>query len=108
LIGLLKRDEIWWANLPPPVGRRPVLLLSRDRAYQVRTAVTVAEITRTIRQIAVEVVLDQSDGMPTRCAVNLDTILTIPKTLIETQITTLSTSKIQLVEKAIKFALNLP
>jgi mRNA-degrading endonuclease toxin of MazEF toxin-antitoxin module len=62
---------------------------------------------KTIR-IAVEVVLDQSDGMPTRCAANLDTILTIPKALLETQITTLSASKMQLAENAIKFALNLP
>jgi mRNA interferase MazF len=68
----------------------------------------VAEITRTIKQIPVEVVLDQSDGMPTRCAANLDTILTIPKTLLETQITTRSASKMQLAEKAIKFALNHP
>ena len=33
----MKRGEIWWADLPPPVGRRPVLLLSRDRAYVVRS-----------------------------------------------------------------------
>jgi len=103
----MKRGEIWWANLPLPVGRRPVLLLSRDRAYQVRSAVTVAEITRTIRQIPVEVELDQSDGMPQKCAVNLDTIITIPKNLLETQITILSNAKMQLVEKAIKFALNI-
>jgi len=103
----MKRGEVWWADLPPPVGRRPVLLLSRDRAYQVRTAVTVAEITRTIRQIPVEVARDQPDGMPTKCAVNLDTIITIPKGVLQTQITTLNASKMQLVENAIKFALNL-
>ena len=103
----MKRGEVWWADLPPPVGRRPVLLLSRDRAYQVRTAVTVAEITRTIRQIPIEVMLDQSDGMQVKCAVNLDTMLTIPKTLLQTQITTLNASKMQLIENAIKFALNL-
>ncbi len=103
----MKRGEVWWADLPPPVGRRPVLLLSRDRAYQVRTAVTVSEITRSIRQIPVEVELDQSDGMPARCVVNLDTIFTIPKTLLQTRITTLSKTKMQLVEKAIKYALNI-
>ena len=103
----MKRGKVWWANLPPPVGRRPVLLLSRDRAYQVRTAVTVAEITRTIRQIPVEVQLDQSDGMPKKCAANLDTIFTIPKTLLQAKITTLSSVKMQLVEKAIKYALSI-
>ena len=41
--------------MPAPVGRRPVVLLSRDRAYAVRNAVTVAFLTTTVRGIAVEV-----------------------------------------------------
>ena len=63
----MRRGEVWWVNLPRPVGRRPVLLLSRNAAYRVRTAVTVAAITRTIRHIPVEVMLNQSDGMPALC-----------------------------------------
>ncbi len=54
------RGEVWWIELPPPTGRRPVLLLSRDAAYRVRTSVTVAIITRTIRNIPVEVLLGQT------------------------------------------------
>lgn len=38
--------------------KTPVLLLSRDAAYAVRTAITVAPLTRTIRDIPVEVALD--------------------------------------------------
>ncbi len=75
----MRRGEVWWAELPQPIGRRPVLLLSRDVAYSVRTSVTVAVITRTIRNIPVEVLLAQEDGMPTDCVVNLDNILTVPK-----------------------------
>lgn len=69
-----------WIGLPLPVGRRPALLLSRDSAYKVRTSVTVAMVTRTVRDIPVEVPLGPEDGMPAECAVNLDDILTIPKT----------------------------
>jgi hypothetical protein len=29
----MRQYEIRWANLPAPVGRRPVLLLSRTEAY---------------------------------------------------------------------------
>jgi mRNA interferase MazF len=47
----MRRGEVCWADLPPPANRRPVLLLSRNRAYQVRNAVTVAFLTRTIRDI---------------------------------------------------------
>lgn len=93
--------------MPPPAGRRPAVLLSRDSAYRVRAALTVAPVTRTIRNIPVEVLLDQSDGMPTRCVVNLDDITTLPKTLIKERITSLSPEKIHQIEEAIRFALDL-
>ena len=103
----MRRGEVWWAELPSPMGRRPVLLLSRDAAYSVRTSVTVAVITRTIRNIPVEVLLGQEDGMPTKCVVNLDSILTIPKSRLTESITTLSNEKMVEVAKAIFFALDL-
>lgn len=103
----MKRGEVWWANLPSPVGRRPVLLLSRNKAYEVRTAVTIAEITRTIRGIPVEVPLGPHDGLPVKCVANLDTLMTIPKSTLDKPITSLSYSKMQLVKEAIQFALDL-
>ena len=103
----MRRGEVWWGELPAPVGRRPVVLLSRDSAYQVRSAVTVAPVTRTIRNIPVEVQLDARDGLPSRCVANLDDIATIPKTLIRQRIAVLSAEKMQEVEAAIRFALDL-
>jgi mRNA interferase MazF len=104
----MKRGEVWWANLPPPAGGRPVLLLARDKAYEIRTAVTVAEITSTIRSIPVEVLLGKNDGMDRDCVVNLDTIMTIPKQLLVERITVLGGHKMALVNQAIRFALGLP
>ncbi|MBI4823040.1 MAG: type II toxin-antitoxin system PemK/MazF family toxin [Nitrospirae bacterium] len=103
----MKQGEIWWANLPLPVGKRPVVLLSRDEAYSIRNAVTVAEVTRTIRGIPVEVLLGPEDGMPKKCAVNLDTIMTIRKELLTERITLLRSDKLTDIKKAIKFALDL-
>lgn len=103
----MRKCEVWWANLPAPIGRRPVVLLSRDAAYGVRNAVTVAEITSTIRNIPVEVPLDISDGLPKKCVVNLDTIITIPKAHLDTLITALGQDKIKQINEAIKFALDL-
>lgn len=101
----MKRGEVWWADLGALVGTRPVLLLSRDEAYKIRNAVTVAIITSTIRNIPVEVKLGISDGMPKECVVNLDTIITIRKHLIKNFITELDAQKIVKVDSAIKFAL---
>ncbi|MBN1693753.1 MAG: type II toxin-antitoxin system PemK/MazF family toxin [Dehalococcoidales bacterium] len=103
----MRRGEIRWAELPTPVGRRPVLLLSRESAYNIRTSVTVAVITRTIRKIPVEVPLGEEDGMPVKCVVNLDNILTIPKNRLGECITVLSPEKMAAVIKAIVFALDL-
>ena len=103
----MRRGEVWWAELPPPVGRRPVVLLSRDVAYRVRTSITVGIVTRIARNIPVEVPLGPEDGMPQQCVVNLDDILTIPKARLAERITTLSPQKMAAVARAIIFALDL-
>ena len=103
----MRRGEVWWAELSLPIGRRPVVLLSRDAAYRVRTAVAVGIITRTIRAVPVEVPLGMGDGMPQECVVNLDDIITIPKTRLVERITTLSPQKMTAVARAIIFALDL-
>jgi mRNA interferase MazF len=103
----LKKGEVWWARLKPPAGRRPVVLLSRDEAYPVRTAVTVAPLTTTVRGIAVEVSLGTEDGLPKPCVVNCDSLLTIPKSCLESRITRLSERKIDEIHKAIRFALDM-
>ncbi len=103
----MRRGEVWWAELPPPVGRRPVVLLSRDAAYRVRTSITVGLVTRIARNIPTEVPLGREDGMPERCVVNLDEILTIPKARLAGQIASLSSEKMTAVAGAIAFALDL-
>jgi mRNA-degrading endonuclease toxin of MazEF toxin-antitoxin module len=45
--------------------------------------------------------------MSARCVVNLDDITTIPKDLIKQRITALSSEKMQRVDQAIRFALDL-
>ena len=103
----MRRGEVWWAKLPLPVGRRPVVLLSRDEAYAVRNAITVAEVTSTSRGIPVEVELGPEDGLPKKCVVNLDTIVTIRKDLLIERIAILRDEKIEQIDSAIKFALSI-
>ena len=103
----MKRGEIWWAELPQPAGRRPVILLSRDEAYEVRRLVTVAPVTTRIRGIPVEVALGPKEGMPRECVVNLDTVTTIPKDALRERLAVLSRSKMTAVEGALRFALGL-
>lgn len=103
----MRRGEVWWAVLPPPAGRRPVLLLSRDQAYLVRALITVAPLTTRIRSIPVEVPLGPEDGLPSRCVVNLDSLSTIPKSALEARIVPLSPEKLRAADDALRFALGL-
>ena len=72
------------------------MLLSRDAAYRVRAAITVA---RSFSH--------RSDGMPARRVVNLDDLTTLPKVLIKQRITALSAEKIHQIDDAIRFTLDL-
>lgn len=75
----LKQFEIWWAELGGTVGRRPVLLLTRTNAYEYLNKLLVAEVTSTIRHIAVEVPLGRTEGLSKSCVANCDNLRTIPK-----------------------------
>ena len=98
---------MWWADLPPPDGRRPVVLLSRSSAYNVRTLVTVAPVTTRIRGIHSEVRLGPEDGLPRHCVVNLDNLNTISSHLLQRVIIELDQDKMRLVDEAIRFALGM-
>src|SRR3990172_13236764 len=100
----MQRGEVWWAALPEPIGTRPVLLLSRDRAYQVRRSITVALITTTVRSIPVEVPLGPEDGMPRTCVVNCDELHTVARSVLTDRLTGLSGEKIVAVGAAVRFA----
>jgi mRNA interferase MazF len=103
----MRRGEVWWAELPEPVGRRPVVLLTRDGAYSYRTMATVAPVTTTVRGIPAEVELGPADGLPRRCVVNLDNLQTIDQRRLRGRITFLASKRLQDIDDAIHFALGL-
>jgi len=103
----MQRGEIWWADLPEPAGRRPVVLLSRNEAYAVRQLVTGAPITTRARQIPTEVPLGPAEGLPKACVANLDTVTTIPRRALTQLIGPLPLEKLIRVERALIFALGL-
>ena len=101
----MKQFEIWWATLPQPAGRRPVLLLSRDDAYTYLQKVIVAEITTTIRSIPVEVLLHKNEGLTKKCAANFDNLRTISRSALVRRAGTLSKRRHKEVKRAVGYAL---
>lgn len=103
----MRRGEVWWASMPAPAGRRPVILVSRDAAYAVRSSVTVVEASTTIRGIPSEVPLSRRDGLPKRCVANADNIVTIPKQWLTSRIAGLRKTKLEALDVALAFSLDL-
>ena len=101
----MKQYEIWWAELPKPAGRRPVLLLSRDDAYPVLNKFVAAEITTTVRHIPIEVPLGSIEGISKPCVVNCDNLRTISKIHLVKKIARLSQKRVHEVKRAVGYAL---
>ena len=101
----MKQYEIWWANLPAPAGKRPVLLLTRDAGYDYLNKYIAAEITTTIRNIRQEVLLGKKEGLPNACVANLDNVRTISKSALTKRAGMLGPDRHSEVKRALGFAL---
>src|SRR5208283_4684546 len=75
--GGIARGDIRLFDFAPPDKKRPVVVLTRDSAIAYLTSVTIAPITTAIRDIPSQVILNEDDGMKTRCAVNLHNTQTV-------------------------------
>jgi mRNA interferase MazF len=104
----VRRGELYWAKLPPPAGRRPVLVVTRTGVLGVRTSVTVAPVTRTIRTIPSEVPLGRGHGLRATSVANCDTLQTVPKALLGPRpIGRLTPLELVALDGALRFALGI-
>jgi mRNA interferase MazF len=70
------RGEVWLAGIGDKT--RPVLILTRPEVIDVRSLVTVAEVTSSIRGLAAEVDLDhQVSGLDRPSVINCDGLHTV-------------------------------
>jgi len=78
------RGEVWWCELPE-IGRRPVVVLSRDAAIPRLRRALIGPCTTTVRGIPTEVVLEPpEDPIPLVSVVNLDSVESVSVgTLVE-------------------------
>ena len=104
----MRQYELWWAQLPPPIGRRPVLLLTRTSAYAYLNKVIVAEVTRTIRGIPQEVEVGRREGLAARSVVNMDNLHVVPMAQLAERIGRLEAGREPEVKRAAGYALDWP
>jgi mRNA interferase MazF len=101
----LTQYEVWWAELPVPAGKRPVLLLSRPDSYEYLNKFVTAEITTTIRHIRVEISLGPAEGLAKKCVANCDNLRTVSRSSLLKRAGALGRSREAEVKRAVGYAL---
>lgn len=98
------RGEVWFAE----VGRkrRPVLVLTRTEVLDVRSLVTVAEISTSARGLAAEVQLDHAQvGLDRASVINCDGLHTVAQSRLTTRVGEVDQATLQRVCSAVSYAL---
>lgn len=97
---------MWWSELAE-IGRRPVVVLSRDAAIPRLRRTFVAPCTTNIRRLPSEVVLDPGeDPVPKLSAVNLDSVESVSVAVLVERLGVLSDDRMRDVCAALAVAVD--
>ena len=98
------RGEVWWCELPE-IGRRPVVVLSRDAAISRLRRALVAPCTTTIRSLPSEVLLEPGeDPVPRHSAVNLDAVESVSVAVLVERLGRLADARMRAICDALAIA----
>lgn len=112
----MKRGEVWWAELPDPVGsgpglRRPVLVIQSNPFNESRIAtVVVAAITSNLAlgDAPGNVRLAKTEsGLPKPSVVNVSQLVTIDRAVLTSRVKLLPPAPMQQVETGLRLLLAL-
>ena len=101
----MNRGDVFDAKLP--VGRQPVVLITRDTTVPVLGSVTVATVTSRIRGFVAEVAVGTAEGLDHDCVVNCNDLSTIPKRMLERRRGSLGPGAMRRLDDALRIALDL-
>lgn len=113
---VIGRGDIWWADLPEPVGsapgyRRPVLVVQSDTFNRSRLAtVAVVVLTGNVRLVDAPgnvLVPARSSGLSRDSVANVTQVLTIPRDRLTERVCTLPPAILRQVEDGLRLALDL-
>ena len=100
----MNRGEVWWTEVERK--RRPVLVLTRPEVIDVREMVTVAEITSSVRGLAVEVPLPEFvPGLADESVVNCDGLYTVRRSSLSDRAGEAGDRTMRAVCRAVSYAL---
>ena len=101
----MNRGDVFDADLP--VGRHPVVVLTRDTTIPILTNVTVAMVTSRVRGFVAEVSVGSEEGLDRDCVVNCHDLSTIPKRMLDHRRGSLGPAAMRQLDDALRIALGL-
>lgn len=113
---VIKRGQIWWADLPEPVGsnpgyRRPVLVVQdnefNDSAIKTVIVVAITGNARISKAKGNVMLSSQQSDLPRDSVINVSQLLTLDKSLLFELVSTLSESKLSQVDSGLRLVLSL-
>ena len=112
----IARGEIWWAELPDPVGagpgfRRPVLVIQHDAFNRSRLGtVTVVALTSNLRLLDAPgnvLVPARASGLPRDSVGNVTQVVTLDRRVLRERVRALSATLMRQVDDGLRLALAL-
>ena len=109
-----KRGEVWIVNWNPArgseqAGKRPALIIQNDIGNEKAPTTIVAAISSVVKIYPMNVEIRHPEGGLKRSSiVKTSQILTVSKQRLEKRLGSLSTNKMNEVDRAIKLSLSLP
>lgn len=113
---VVERGEIWWANLPEPVGsnpgfRRPVLIIQSNQFNRsLINTVVVAIITSNTKLVGSSgnvLITSKQSNLPKDSVVNITQLYTMDESLLIEFVGEISDKKMLQVDKGLRLVLSL-
>ncbi len=113
---VIKRGEIWWAELPEPVGAGPgykrplVIIQSNDFNKSKINTIIAAAITTNIRLAPAPgnvLISSKKSKLPKESVINVSQIITIDRSFLTEKIHTLSNKTMAQVDEGVRLVLKL-
>ena len=112
----MQRGEIWWADLPEPIGsepgyRRPLLLVQSDEFTRSRIQTVIGVVMTTNLRLAAApgnlfVTADET-GLPRDSVINVSQIITVDKGVLTNRVGELSDRIMKVVDEGLRLVLAL-
>jgi len=112
----MRRGEIWWAELPAPIGsgpghRRPVVIVQADSFNRSRIRTVIAPAVTSNLDLAAppgNVRLDAREtGLRRDCVVNVSQVVTLDRELLSSRAGELSPERLRDLDAGLRLALSL-